>query len=76
VKNINRKHKLNAFPDDLLSDTELLDSLQDTINRIENTLNVNNNVQTAYDEFCVLVKDEMDIKLPIRSNSWNRNKRA
>jgi hypothetical protein len=76
VKNINRKHKLNAFPDNFLSDTELLDSLQDTINRIENTLNVNNNVQTAYDEFCVLVKDEMDNKLPIRSNSWNRNKRA
>jgi hypothetical protein len=76
VKNINRKHKLNAIPENFLSDTELLDSLQDTINRIENTLNVNNNVQTAYDEFCVLVKDEMDNKLPIRSNSWNRNKRA
>jgi hypothetical protein len=76
VKNINSKHKLNAIPENFLSDTELLDSLQDTINRIENTLNVNNNVQTAYDEFCVLVKDEMDNKLPIRSNSWNRNKRA
>jgi len=76
VENINRKHKLNDIPDNFLSDTELLDSLQDTINRIENALNVNNSVQSAYDEFCVLVKDEMDNKLPIRSNSWNRNKRA
>jgi hypothetical protein len=56
VKNINRKHKLNAIPENFLSDTELVDSLQDTINRIENTLNVNNDVQTAYHEFCVVVK--------------------
>ena len=76
LKNINRKHKLNDIPEFFLSDTELLDSLQDTINRIENALNVNNNVQSAYDEFCVLVKDEMDNKLPILSNSWNRNKRV
>lgn len=76
VENINRKHKLNDIPDNFLSDTELLDSLQDTINRIENALNLNISVQSAYDEFCVLVKDEMDNKLPIRSNSLNRNKRG
>ena len=76
VKNINRKHKLNAIPENFLSNTELLDSLQNTINCIENALNVNNNVQTAYDEFSVLVKDEMDNKLLIRSDAWNRNKRA
>ena len=57
VQYINRKHKLNDIPDNVLSDTELLDSLQDTINRIENALNVNNSVQSADDEFCVLVRD-------------------
>lgn len=47
VENINRKHKLNGIPDNFLSDTELLYSCQDTINRIENALNVNNSVQSA-----------------------------
>ncbi|CAC5415578.1 unnamed protein product [Mytilus coruscus] len=59
-----RKYRMNNIPDNFLLDNAIRDRNNETINRIENAINVENNVQSAFDEFCVLLKDEMDNKLP------------
>ncbi|CAG2219308.1 unnamed protein product [Mytilus edulis] len=59
-----RKSRVNNIPDNFLLDNAIRDRINETINRIENAINVENNVQSAFDEFCVLLKDEMDNKLP------------
>ncbi|CAC5395184.1 unnamed protein product [Mytilus coruscus] len=58
-----RKYRVNNIPDNFLLDSAIRDRINETINRIENAINVENNVQSAFDEFCVLLKDEMDDKL-------------
>ncbi|CAC5399804.1 unnamed protein product [Mytilus coruscus] len=58
-----RKYRVNNIPDNFL-DSAIRDRINETINCIENAINVENNVQSAFDEFCVLLKDEMDDKLP------------
>ncbi|CAC5405714.1 unnamed protein product [Mytilus coruscus] len=58
------KYQVNNIPENFLLDNTIRDQINETINRIENAINVENNVQSAFDEFCVLLKDEMDNKLP------------
>jgi hypothetical protein len=41
---------------------------------IENAIHVENNVQSAYDDFCILIQDEMDNKLPrTKHKTYNNN---
>lgn len=58
------------------TDAETLNSISETIDRIENAIYVEDNIQTAYDEFGTLVKGEMDKKLPFVKNAKNQNKSA
>jgi hypothetical protein len=48
--------------------------INETIYRIENAIHVDNNVQSAYDDFCILIQDEMDNKLPrTKQKTYNKN---
>ena len=54
-------------------DDAIRDKINETICRIENAIHVENNVQSAYDDFCILIQDEMDNKLPrTMQNQWNK----
>ena len=59
-----RKYRVNNIPDNFLVDDAIRDKINETIYRIENAIHVENNVQSAYDDFCILIQDEMDNKLP------------
>ncbi|VDI09227.1 Hypothetical predicted protein [Mytilus galloprovincialis] len=75
IESTKRKYNVSSIPDSFLSDQERLDLIYGAINRIENSINVDNCVQSAYDNFCAVVKDEMKDKLPvIKNNTTNRNK--
>lgn len=43
-------------------DNAIRDTINETIYRIENAIHVKNNVQSANDDFCILIQDEMDNK--------------
>jgi hypothetical protein len=47
-----RKYRVNNIPDNFLSDDAIRNKINETIYRIENAIHVENNVQSAYDDFC------------------------
>ena len=57
-----RKYRVNNIPDNFLVDNAIRDTINETIYRIENAIHVKNNVQSANDDFCILIQDEMDNK--------------
>jgi hypothetical protein len=63
-----RKYRVNNIPDNFLVDDAIRDKINETIYRIENAIHVENNVQSAYDDLCILIQDEMDNKLPRTKN--------
>jgi sRNA-binding regulator protein Hfq len=63
-----RKYRVNNIPDNFLVDDAIRDKINETIYRIENAIHVENNVQSEYDDFCILIQDEMDNKLPRTKN--------
>lgn len=69
-----RKYRVNNIPDNFLVDDAIRDKINETIYRIENAIHVENNVQSAYDDFCILIQDEMDNKLPrTKHKTYNNN---
>jgi hypothetical protein len=50
-----RKYRVNNIPDNFLVDDAIRDKINETIYRIENAIHVENNVQSAYDDFCILI---------------------
>jgi hypothetical protein len=69
-----RKYRVNNIPDNFLVDDAIRDKINETICRIENAIHVENNVQSAYDDFCVLKQDEMNNKLPrTKHKTYNNN---
>ena len=50
------KYRVDNIPENFLLDNEMRDRINNTINRIENAINVENNLQSAVDKFCELLK--------------------
>ena len=69
--------KLTNIPSSFLNDETSLDQVVAVIDRIERDLEINRDVNNAYDSFKDLVFSEMDRKLPKRSRKFsNGNKTA
>jgi len=61
--NKNTKYKVTNVPNDFLVNDEIRQKLLQTIDKIENYIKTENDIQHAYDEFENLIKDEMKNKL-------------
>lgn len=69
-----RKYRVNNIPDNFLVDNVIRDTINETIYRIENAIHVKNNVHSSNDDFCILIQDEMDNKLPrTKHKTYNNN---
>ena len=76
-KDVNRERfKLSNVPNDFLTGPEIARQVNETIERIENSLRVSENVQSGYDDFQTLVHDEMNSRLPKTIFQNGINKRS
>ncbi|CAC5390279.1 unnamed protein product [Mytilus coruscus] len=70
---LKRKFKVSALPNDFLNNEEITQLINDTISNIENSIQINENIQIAYDQFQSLIRSEMENKLPVYETDYNRN---
>ena len=78
-KDVNRvRFKLSNVPNDFLACPEIARKVNETIERIENSLRVSENVQSAFDDFQTFVHDEINSRLPktIFQNGINKRKKS
>ncbi|CAC5383691.1 unnamed protein product [Mytilus coruscus] len=69
------KRNARKIPDDFLISDEVRHKVLDTIEKIEHSVYLDQNVQNAYDEFHKLIMNEMETKLPLLQQK-NINKRS
>ncbi len=60
------KYDVTTVPDDLLSDPDVLSKLNQGIQRIENVVNQQNDLNVIYEDFCEVVTSQMNEKLNVR----------
>lgn len=73
--NDKRKYNISLIPNDFFVNEEIQVQLFEAIEKIENYLEISKDVQNAYDEFQLLVKSEMENKLPTYESSRRDNRR-
>ncbi|VDI47596.1 Hypothetical predicted protein [Mytilus galloprovincialis] len=71
----NRKFKLTNVPNDFLKNIGIIEKVNETIIRIENSIQITQNVQTAYNEFQLLIHSEMENKLSVLNLTNGSQKR-
>ena len=64
------------MPKDFLISENTRQKVIDTVNRIENSIHINQDVQSAYNDFHKLITDEMEDELPILNRRNTENRRA
>ena len=62
----NKKYDVNVIPDDFMNNANIQEQLHCTINKLENIQQNIDVIDGIYGEFCDLVIQEMDVKLPSR----------
>ncbi|VDI16798.1 Hypothetical predicted protein [Mytilus galloprovincialis] len=71
----NKKFKVTNLPNDFMNRDEIVTKVNEVIMNIENSIRITENVQTAYDEFQMLIHGEMENKLPKKSFNNGISKR-
>ncbi|CAC5391004.1 unnamed protein product [Mytilus coruscus] len=68
------KYKVSTVPNDFLLNVQIHSKVMETIQKIENYINVSSDIQNTYDQFQGLIKCEMNNKLQIKTSCFGLNK--
>ena len=68
-----KTYNTRAIPPDFMLDDDARAQVQQTLQRIEHAINLNTDIQCAYDEFLTVIRSEMEKRLPAK-RYHDRNK--